>query len=44
MDEFKQMVTKNNYHIVGITESWAHQHISDGELHIDGYNMYRTDR
>jgi len=44
MDEFKQLVIKNKYHIVGITESWAHQHINEGELHIDGYNMYRKDR
>ena len=31
------MVTKNKYHIIGITESWARNEIDDSELHIDGY-------
>lgn len=44
MDELKDLVTKNKYHIIGITESWARNEIDDSELHIDGYVMYRQDR
>ena len=44
LDELKQRVTENGYHLVGITESWGKQDIKDSELHIEGYTMYRHDR
>jgi ribonuclease P/MRP protein subunit RPP40 len=30
--------------IIGITESWANSDISDSELHLDGYDLFRCDR
>ena len=44
MDEVRQRITGGKYDIVGITETWAHQGITDAELHIDGYLMFRKDR
>ena len=32
------------YHIVGITETWAREGIFDAELKMEGYVMYRRDR
>ena len=43
MDEVRQRITGGKYDIVGITETWAHQGITDAELHIDGYLMFRKD-
>ena len=31
-------------HIIGITESWANKDISDAELRLTGYVMFRRDR
>ena len=33
-----------NPHIIGITESWANKDISDVELGLTGYVMFRRDR
>ena len=30
--------------IIGITESWAHEHTVDAELMLSGYVMFRKDR
>ena len=30
--------------IIAITESWCNNLISDAEIQLDGYNMYRHDR
>ena len=30
--------------IVGVAESWAHEDISDSELSVDGFDMFRCDR
>jgi len=30
--------------IFGITESWTHNGITDDELYVTGFNMFRTDR
>lgn len=32
MDELKDLVTKNKYHIIGITESWARNEIDDSVI------------
>ena len=37
MDEIKP-------HIIGITESWANNDITDAELRLEGYVMFRKDR
>ena len=34
----------NNYHAIGIAESWCNESISDGELCLKGYNLFRGDR
>ena len=31
-------------HIIGITESWANNDITDAELRLEGYVMFRKDR
>ena len=30
--------------IIGITESWTHSAISDSELYLEGYQLFRCDR
>ena len=42
--EIEALVTFNNYDIICVTESWASSCISDNELKIEGYTMYRRDR
>ena len=29
---------------LGITKSWCSDSVSDGELHLKGYNLFRADR
>jgi len=38
------LVAFNNYDIICVTESWASPCISNSELKIEGYTMYRRDR
>ena len=38
------MVDDIKPHIIGITESWAHNDITDAELGLEGYVMFRKDR
>ena len=38
------MVENINPHIIGIIESWATTDISDAELRMTGYVMFRKDR
>jgi len=42
--EIEALVTFNNYDIICVTESSASPCISDSELKIEGYTMYRRDR
>jgi len=44
MDELRQKVSNHRYDVIAITESWASADISDAELKIDGYLMYRKDK
>jgi len=30
--------------IIGVTESWAHPEVFDGELTLPGYDLFRKDR
>ena len=38
------MVDDIKHHIIGITESWANNDITDAELGLEGYVMFRKDR
>ena len=38
------MVDDIKPHIIGITESWANNDITDSELGLEGYVMFRKDR
>ena len=43
-DELNIMVDDIKPHIIGITESWANNNITDAELGLEGYAMFRKDR
>ena len=43
-NELKIMVEDIDPHIIGITESWANIDITDAELGLTGYVMFRKDR
>ena len=43
-NELNIMVEDTDPHIIGITESWATPDISDAELGMTGYVMFRKDR
>ena len=42
--ELNNMVDDVTPHIIGITESWANNDITDAELGLEGYVMFRNDR
>ena len=42
-NELNIMVDDIKPHIIGITESWAHNDITDAELGLEGYVMFRKD-
>ena len=44
LDELKILVVESKPDIIGITESWCHNDVSDAELGILGYRLYREDR
>ena len=43
-NELNIMLEDINPHIISITESWANIDISDAELGLTGYVMFRRDR
>ena len=43
-NELNIMVDDIQPHIIGITESWANNDITDAELGLEGYAMFRKDR
>ena len=43
-NELNIMVEDIDPHIIGITETWANKDISDAELGLRGYVMFRRDR
>ena len=43
-NELDIMVDEIKPHIIGITESWANNDITDAELGLEGYIMFRKDR
>ena len=42
--ELNIMVLDSDPHIIGITEYWANKDITDAELELEGYVMFRKDR
>ena len=42
--ELNIMVDDINPHIIGITESWANKDMTNAELGLEGYVMFRKDR
>ena len=42
-NELNIMVDDTDHHIIGITESWANTDITDAELGLTGYVMFRRD-
>ena len=42
--ELNMMVNDIKPHIIGITESWANNDITNAELGLEGYVMFRKDR
>lgn len=44
LTDLKNFIVKNQFHIVGITESWLTTSIEDAAVNIDGYNLVRLDR
>ena len=43
-NELNIMVEDTDTHIISITESWANTYITDAELGLTGYVMFRSDR
>ena len=43
-NELDIIVDEIKPHIIGITESWANNDITDAELGLEGYVMFRKDR
>ena len=44
VDDFKLLLSHKEYDMIMITESWAADHISDAEISVDGYDLFRNDR
>ena len=42
--ELNVMVHESDPHIIVITESWSNKDITDAELGLDGYVIFRKDR
>ena len=38
------MVAQNDYHLIGITESWCTDSANDSELYLKGYNLFCADK
>ena len=44
MDELRERISGKSYDVIAITETWANHGITDAELSLDGFNLYRKDR
>jgi len=44
MDELRSLIYTDNFDILAITETWANEEITDAELALDGYVLFRNDR
>ena len=43
-DDLYMHILEHKYDIVGLSETWANDNISDSELNSPGYSLYRKDR
>ena len=43
-DEMLALISEHKIDIIGLTESWSHEGILDGELSFEGFNLFRRDR
>ena len=43
-DEFEHFITENEIDIVGVTETWLSSMVSDSELNIKIFSLFRQDR
>ena len=43
-DEFEHFITENEIDIVGVTETWLSSMVSDSELNIKKFSLFRQDR
>ena len=44
IDQIRHIVTKHDYDIFGVSETWLDSNIPDMEAHIEGYSLFRKDR
>ncbi len=44
IDELRSFVSQKLPDVISLTESWLHPDISDAELHLDDYILFRNDR
>lgn len=44
LDELAYICKKNNIDIIAVVETWLHSDISNGEINVEGYTIYRRDR
>jgi len=44
MDELRNLVDTEHLDIIAVTETWANEEITDAELALDGYVLFRNDR
>src|SRR6218665_2109397 len=44
LTEVKHLVRQNNLNIIGITETWVSEEMTDAELHLEHFDLYRRDR
>ena len=46
IDELRLIISElgSRIHLITLSETWAHQNITDAELEIPGYTLFRRDR
>ena len=44
LEELSRLCKKRDLDIVGVVETWLHEGIGNGEINIQGYDVYRRDR
>ena len=41
---FKHFILINNISIISLNETWLNSSVTDGEINIEGYSLFRLDR
>lgn len=44
MDELRNLVYTENFDVIAVTETWVNEEITDAELALNGYVLFRNDR